>query len=274
MTIDEPRIGILGLGTMGRAVARGWLGAGCVTPDRLRGTTARRETAEAAARDLGIDVDTDHRALVAASDVLVIGTKPWHVADLCRSIAPAFDRRRAVLSLAAGVTTETLADALGPDAAERAGIIRVMTNTPVHVGSAMSAVLPHVSAREEEITLAVDLFAAVGRAIRLDEKHADVLTALAGSGPAFAFMMIDALADGAVRCGLPKREAVGIAAQTLLGAARMVLETERHPASLRDDVTTPAGCTASGLAILESRACRAALADAVEAATRRAAELG
>jgi len=178
--------------------------------------------------------------------------------------------RHLVISIAAGVTIQTLADELG----SAVRLVRVMPNTPCLVGASATGYSPGLTATQADVELVGKLFSAVGKAYRVSEPLLDAVTGLSGSGPAYVYLMIEAMADGGVRCGLPRDVAQSLAAQTVLGAAKMVLETGQHPAALKDAVASPGGTTIAGLQVLERAAFRAAAIDAVEAATRRAQELG
>jgi pyrroline-5-carboxylate reductase len=192
------------------------------------------------------------------------------MADLLNEIRPRIQPHHLVISIAAGITIKQIADALG---SERR-IIRVMPNTPCLVGASASAFAASPQATAADVHLVQDLLNRVGRAVQVPEKLLDAVTGLSGSGPAFVAVMIEALSDGGVRMGLPRDLATMLAAQTLLGSAKLLLETGMHPGQLKDMVASPAGTTIAGLHALEQGGLRAALMDAVEAATRRATELG
>ena len=190
--------------------------------------------------------------------------------SLLTEIRPAVTAKHLIVSIAAGVSLQQLADGLGSDRR----LVRVMPNTPCLVGASASGYAPAATATAEDINLVDRLLNAVGRAFRLPESLLDAVTGLSGSGPAFVYVMIEALSDGGVRVGLPRDVATALAAQTVFGAAKMVLETGSHPAMLKDMVTSPGGTTIAGLQALENGGVRAALIDAVEAATKRSVELG
>jgi len=204
-------------------------------------------------------------------DTILLATKPNDIESALKEVAAGADGQpRLILSIAAGVTLTTLRDA-SPEAFR---LIRVMPNTPALVGKGAAAFCRGASATDADAETARTLLGAVGLAVEVPERLMDAVTGLSGSGPAYVYLMIEALADGGVKAGLARADAVKIAAQTVLGAAAMVLETGLHPAVLKDMVTSPGGTTIAGLAELERHGVRAALIDAVSTATRRATELG
>jgi pyrroline-5-carboxylate reductase len=202
--------------------------------------------------------------------VLVLAVKPQTMAAVLAEVRPTVSPRHLVVSIAAGVTLGQLAAGLGPDAR----LIRVMPNTPCLVGASAAGFAAGPAATADDVALVARLFGAVGKAFAVPEHLLDAVTGLSGSGPAFVYVLIEALADGGVRVGLPRDVALALAAQTVLGSAKMVLETGTHPAALKDAVASPGGTTIAGLHALERAGFRAAAMDAVEAAARRAAELG
>ena len=262
-------IAMIGSGQMGEALIGGWLAAKTVPPEALVATDASAERRDLVKRRFGVRTGTDNRDAASRADVVVLAVKPQILDGVMKELSPAL-AGKLVLSIAAGVTIAHLAR-LAPKGAR---FVRVMPNTPVLVREGVSALSfgDGVSAQDQQ--LARRLFEAVGRAVVVEEKLMDAVTGLSGSGPAYVFMAIEALADGGVKMGLPRTVADLLAAQTVLGAARMVLETGEHPAKLKDRVASPGGTTIAGLHRLEQGGLRAALMAAVEAASKRSEELG
>jgi pyrroline-5-carboxylate reductase len=269
-TRDDLRIGFLGAGKMATALAKGWMAAGLLSPSGCRASDPVVAARQAFTAATGGCAAASNREVVEASDVLLLAVKPQNMAEVLADIAPAVGHRHLVASIAAGVTLAQLGTALGSDAR----LVRVMPNTPCLVGASASAYAPSSGATADDVALVDRLLNVVGTAFRLPEHLLDAVTGLSGSGPAFVYTVIDALSDGGVRVGLPRDVATALAAQTVLGSARMVLETGLHIGVLRDQVTSPGGTTIAGLHALERGGLRAALIDAVEAATRRSQELG
>jgi pyrroline-5-carboxylate reductase len=265
-----PRIGFIGAGRMAAALARGWLAAGLTAPDRLAASDPYPAARDTFTADTGVATGADNGAVLASSDVIVLAVKPQTMAPVLAEARPQLREQHLVISIAAGITLRQLREGLG----ESCRLVRVMPNTPCLVGASASGYAPAETATPEDVALVDRLLNAVGRAYRLPEHLLDAVTGLSGSGPAFVAVMIEALADGGVRMGLPRDVAQALAAQTLLGTAKMVLEAGLHPAALKDAVASPGGTTIAGLHALERAGLRAALMDAVEAATRRATELG
>jgi pyrroline-5-carboxylate reductase len=263
------QVGFLGAGRMATALARAWVRAGLVRADCCRASDPLPQARQAFTAETGCAAGADNRAVAAASDVLVLAVKPQSMAGLLAEIRPAL-RAPLVVSIAAGIPLRQLSEGLGAGCR----LVRVMPNTPCLVGASASGYAPGERATPEDIALVDRLLNAVGVAFRLPEHLLDAVTGLSGSGPAFVYLMIEALADGGVRAGLPRDVATALAAQTVLGAAKMVLETGAHPGVLKDMVASPGGTTIAGLHALERGGVRGALMDAVEAATRRSAELG
>jgi pyrroline-5-carboxylate reductase len=266
---DGPAIGFLGAGKMATALTRGWLQAGLLRPERVHASDPLPAARAAFQQETGVAATADNRHVVAASDLVVLAVKPQSLSALFEEIRDALTPRHLVVSIAAGATLRQLRDGLG--ATHR--LIRVMPNTPCLVCASASAYSPGEHATDADVALVDRLLGAVGVALRLPEHLLDAVTGLSGSGPAFVYVMIEALSDGGVRMGLPRDAATALAAQTVLGAAKMVLQTRQHPGALKDAVASPGGTTIAGLHALERGGLRAALMDAVEAATRRAAEL-
>jgi pyrroline-5-carboxylate reductase len=255
---------------MAGALARGLIAAGVAAPGDVLASDPDRSTLDRLADGCGLQPCAGNAAVAAGSDVLVLAVKPQAIAAVLAELAPCLEARHLVVSVAAGVALATLRAGLGPGPR----LIRVMPNTPALVGAGAAAYALDASATADDERLVRGGLESVGRAVRVPEALLDAVTGLSGSGPAFVYQVIEALADGGVRVGLPRAVATELAAQTVLGAARMVLETGEHPAVLKDRVASPGGTTIAGLHALERGGLRAALIDAVEAAARRSAELG
>jgi pyrroline-5-carboxylate reductase len=255
---------------MATALARGWIAAQLLQSDHALASDPYPPARDAFQQQTGIRCVADNRAAVEASDVLVLAVKPQSLTELVRDVGRAIQPRHLVMSIVTGATLRQLGEALGVECR----LVRVVPNTPCLVGACASAFAGNNRAGEADLQLVERLLGAVGLAVRVDEKLLDAVTGLSGSGPAFVYVMIEALSDGGVRMGLPRAVATQLAAQTVLGAARMVLQTGQHPGVLKDQVASPGGTTIAGLHALERGGLRAALMNAVEAAGLRAAELG
>ena len=269
-TTSPLRLGFLGAGQMAAALARAWLAAGLVTPATCRASDPYPDARTRFEQQTGCAATADNRDVVTQSDVLVLAVKPQTLPALLDEVHNQVTERHLVISIAAGVPLKRLADGL----LANHRLVRVMPNTPCLLGASAAGFAAGPGARPEDVTLVERLFNAVGKAFAVPEPLLDAVTGLSGSGPAFVYVMIEALADGGVRMGLPRDVATTLAAQTVMGAARMVLETGQHPGQLKDAVTSPGGTTIAGLHALERGGFRAAVMDAVEAATKRSTELG
>lgn len=272
--MTSPRLGFIGAGKMASALARGFIEAGLAKAEAITAYDPFPAAGEAFVKSTNVQGNPvrlagSNKAVVEASDVVFLAVKPQQM-KLVYDELDEVVAGKLVVSIAAGVTLASLAGGLGP----RARYVRVMPNTPALVGKGASGYALGHGATADDAALVDKLLNSVGRAYKLDEKLLDAVTGLSGSGPAFVYVMIEALSDGGVRMGLPRDVATGLAAQTMLGAAAMVLETGLHPGVLKDQVTSPGGTTIAGLQALEQGAVRGDLISAVEAATRRAIELG
>lgn len=264
------KIGFLGAGKMATALARGFVNAGLASRDDLLASDPYETARAAFAQDTGGKVTTTNLEVARACPLLVLAVKPDQVNDVLAEIRPQFTAQHLLISIAAGVPLARLEAALP----EGARVIRVMPNTPALVGASASAYATGRAARPEDAALAQRLLSAVGLALAVKESLLDAVTGLSGSGPAYAFLMIEALSDGGVAAGLPRETATRLAAQTLLGAAKLLLETGQHPGALKDMVTSPGGTTIEGLHALERGGVRAALIEAVRAASDKSRKLG
>jgi len=264
------KLAVIGCGTMGKAIVGGLLRAGTIGPDQVFATTRRAGDAESLQDDFGISAGTDNVAACEAADVIVLTLKPQLLAAVIDSpqIAAACGSKL-VISVAAGISMEQLAQHLPTSA-----LIRAMPNTPCLIRAGMTVLARGPGVEDPQVEVAETIFKAVGDVLELEEKHMDAVTGLNGSGPAFVYVVLEALADGGVMMGLPRDVATRLAARVCEGAARMVLDTGFHPAALKDQVTTPAGCTIAGLLTMEDGRIRSVLARTIQEATRVAGGLG
>ena len=263
------RLAVLGAGKMGGILISAFLRSGLFEPEQITATVAHADRATSLEARLGVRSSLDNQAASQGADIIVLGVKPNQVAGLVAQIAPNLTPGTMLVSIAASVTTAAIEAIAG----QSIPVIRAMPNTPATLGAGMTALVRGRYATPEHMALAERMFRTVGRAVVVDEKHMDAVTGLSGSGPAFLYIILEALAEAGVNVGLPRDVATELAAQTAYGAARMVLETGAHPAMLKDEVTTPAGCTVDGILELEQGGLRVTLIKAVKRATERARAL-
>ncbi|HIE50380.1 MAG TPA: pyrroline-5-carboxylate reductase [Armatimonadetes bacterium] len=263
------RIAFLGAGAMGSALMRGLLQSRRVTPAQLLAADPDGTRREAVRTELGVTVTEDNAEAVRQANLIVLAVKPQVVVPVLHELRNILQPSQLLISIAAGVTLATLESA----AQVPLPVVRVMPNTPALVGCGASAYCLGTHATPHHGEQVRALLSAVGSVVEVEEKLMNAVTGLSGSGPAYVYLIIEALADGGVRCGLPRTTALQLAAQTVLGAAQMVLQTGEHPGVLKDRVASPGGTTIVGLQMLERRGMRGALLDAVLAAAQRAEEL-
>jgi len=263
------RVAILGAGKMGGILLQAFLKTNLIAPENVVATVQHPERSVALSAQYGVQVTTDNLAAAKTADVIILGVKPLQVAPLIETIKPAITPKKLILSIAASVTTAAIEEAAGTGVA----VIRAMPNTPAMLSAGMTAYCRGKNVSDEQMKIAHRIFETVGRAVVVEEKNMDAVTGLSGSGPAFLYIIIEALAEAGVNVGLPRDVATLLAAQTTFGSARMVLETGYHPAMLKDAVTTPAGCTVDGILELEEGGLRVTLIKAVKRATQRATQL-
>jgi pyrroline-5-carboxylate reductase len=264
------RLGFIGSGNMAEALMRGVIARDLWRKAHILASDVSEHRLAQIKKELGIATTLDNRETAKSSDMIVLAVKPAQVSGVLTDIAETISIDTLVVSIAAGVDIATIQSRLK----KKSPVIRVMPNTPALVLSGMSCLAAGTNADESHMDAAMRLFSGVGEAIVVDEGHLDAVTALSGSGPAYIFLIIEALSDAGVRAGLPRTIADKLSAQTVMGAAKMALETGKHPGQLKDMVTSPAGTTIEGLAVLEKAGVRGAFIAAVEAAYRRAKELG
>ena len=266
----EQTIGFIGAGQMATALGQGFVRAGLTEGSRLLAADPVADATARFAEATGASVAPSNVDLVNKADVVFLAVKPQQMAAVLEEIRSAVTAKTLVVSIAAGVPIAKMTAALG----DQTRLVRVMPNTPCLVGRGACGFCLGAAATESDATLVKDLLSAVGIAFQVPEKLMDTVTGLSGSGPAYVYTIIEALSDGGVRMGLPRNISTALAAQTVAGAAEMVLATGEHTGTLKDRVTSPGGTTIAGIQVLEEGGLRAALMAAVEAATERSIELG
>jgi pyrroline-5-carboxylate reductase len=267
---SKSTIGFLGAGKMATALAKGFVKAGLVTPKQIIASDPSDAARAAFAREVGAKTTAVNAEVVKFAEVLILAVKPDQVTGALAEIRERFTDKNLLISIAAGVTLAKLEAGLGAGAR----VVRVMPNTPALVGASASAFALGQSALPADAELAQKLLSAVGVAFQVKESLLDAVTGLSGSGPAYVYLFIEGLSDGGVAAGLPRDLATKLAAQTVLGSAKMVLETGLHPAALKDMVTSPGGTTIEGLHELEKGKLRGTVISAVRVATEKSKKLG
>jgi pyrroline-5-carboxylate reductase len=270
-TTSIRKLGVIGAGVMGKALIQGLAAKGVVPLENIWATAKTEASCEKVREELGIPAYTQYKDMLSDTDALLLCVKPSGIRNVLEKLKTyGVPKNTLIISIVAGVTIEQMEETLSSENP----VIRAMTNTPCLVGQGMTAICRGTHTTDDQMKLARKVFEAVGACMELDEMHFDAVTSLSGSGPAYLYLIMEALADGGVRVGLPRQAALKIVSQTVLGAAAMVQQSGRHPASLRDDVTTPAGCTIGALLVMEDGKIRSVLARAVEEATLIAGQLG
>lgn len=267
---SKRKVCILGIGNMGEALLKGVLAAGLYRKEEIVVSDISAERLAYIQSTYGVETTKRNAEAAGSSELIIIAVKPGELKSLIEEISPSIDDSKLMISIVGGVPIERMRRW----AKKEVHIIRVMSNTPVLVKEGATAISPGPGISDREIKITKKVFDSVGITVVLGEKYLDAVTGLSGSGPAYIFTIIEALSDGGVKVGLPRKEATLLAAQTVLGAAKMVIDTGKHTGVLRDMVTSPAGTTIEGLYGLEVGGIRAALINAVEYATRRAEDLG
>ncbi|MEE8600489.1 pyrroline-5-carboxylate reductase [Euzebya tangerina] len=265
----EGKIGILGAGRLGEALLSGLLRSGAAEPDQIRATVRHEAKAAELSERHNIAVSTDSAEVADWADIVVVAVKPQSLDTLLWQVAGRIHPGEPVISVVAGVPTTRFEEALG-----EVPVVRVMTNVPVLVDEAMSAIAAGTHASEKDLGLAEDFLRQVGRVVRLAEGDLDAVTALSGSGPAYFFLLAEAMIDAGILLGLPRDVATELIIQTMMGSALMLRDTGRHPVELRESVTSPGGTTIAAVRVLEEQRVRAAFLNAIEAAKNRSVELG
>jgi len=263
------KLAIVGLGKLGGLLAESFIARGLIQPKDLVATVRHSDRAEMLDKKYPFPVHIDNHAAVSGADIVLLAVKPQTMEEVCESIQSVVTNDKLVISIIAGVPNASLERLFG----DEVPVVRAMPNTPCSVGSGMTVLCRGKAAADKDVALAERLFDTVGRTILLDERHMDAVTGLSASGPAYIYVILESLAEAGVKLGLPRDVATLLAAQTAKGASEQVLASGAHPALLKDEVTTPAGCTIDGLLELEEGKLRVTLIKAVVKASERAREL-
>jgi pyrroline-5-carboxylate reductase len=268
--VEHLRFAFIGGGNMAEALIKGLLSGLAVDPKHVIATDVLPERCRYLQATYGVTTSADNAHAVQESQVILLAVKPQVMSEVLETIAPVVRRDKLVISIAAGITLQTLQRALGTDSR----VVRVMPNTPALVLAGAAGISPGSAVTPQDVAVVERIFNAVGRSVVVSDDMMDAVTGLSGSGPAFIFALIEGLSDGGVLMGLTRQMATVLAAQTVLGAAKMVLETGKHPGELKDMVTSPAGTTIAGMHALENGGLRGLMMEAVRRATERSAALG
>jgi pyrroline-5-carboxylate reductase len=264
-------IAIIGTGNMGDALVSGLIGSGSSNPQNIICSDVRKDKLDKIKTMYKVRTTTSNLKAVSQADIVIYAVKPQLMASVLIETGKKLDMSKLVISIAAGVPLAAMESCIDKDMR----LIRVMPNIAAAVKEAATAIAAGAHATKEDIELAMEIFNSIGRCIFLKENYLmDAITGLSGSGPAYIFLIVDALADAGVKMGLSRQDSLFLAAQTILGAAKLLIETQEHPGQLKDKVTSPGGTAIAGLATLESGGLRTTLINAVEAATNRSKELG
>ncbi|WP_406671046.1 pyrroline-5-carboxylate reductase [Methanolobus sp. ZRKC4] len=269
MSLDAKKLGFIGTGKMGSALINGICNAGLFSPSNVYASDLYEPSLDALKQNAGVNVSTDNKVTVVNSDVIVLAVKPQILRKVIASIKDDITEDKLIISIAAGVKLEAIEDELK----EGTRVVRVMPNIAATVAEAASAISTGRNASVDDADDVLAIFGSVGSSLIVPEHLMDAVTGLSGSGPAFIFPVIEAMADGGVFEGLDRNSAIVLAAQTVLGAAKMVLETNTHPGQLKDMVTSPGGTTIRGVRVLEECGVRAAFMKAVIESSDRSKEL-
>jgi pyrroline-5-carboxylate reductase len=263
------KLALIGAGKLGEGLLSGMLGSQLVPVSHVEATVAHQPRADYLAEKYGVKAHTHNRKAVTGADLILIGLKPQQVKGFLQEVKKQLRKDALIISAAASVTTALIERELG----HPARVVRAMPNTPCLIRHGMTALAAGKHATPEDLKIAQAIFGSMGRTVVVDEKHMDAITGLSASGPAYVYLIIESLAEGGVKLGLPRELSTELSAQTLLGASALVLQTGEHPAKLKDVVTTPAGCTIDGLIELEEGGLRVTLIKAVVRAAQRARQL-
>jgi pyrroline-5-carboxylate reductase len=269
--LKNKKISLIGTGNMGEALLSGLISSGSSDPKNIICTDVRENRLKSIKEKYGVQTTTDNIKAVEASEIIIYAVKPQIIASVLRETASCLDMSKLIISIAAGVPLAAIESCLN----KKLRLIRVMPNIAAFVKESASVIAAGGNATEEDIKLSLAIFDSMGRSIFLKENILmDAITGLSGSGPAYIFLIVDAMADAGVKVGLSREDALFLSSQTVLGAAKLLLETKEHPGRLKDMVTSPGGTAIAGIHTLEKGGLRTTLINAVEVATKRSKELG
>jgi pyrroline-5-carboxylate reductase len=266
----QEKVGVIGAGKIGSAIARGVIRAGLANKESVMASDVSNDLRQAIAQELGIKVTPDNSELCDFADIIILAVKPQVVDPVAKEIARKLDKAKLLVSVAAGVPLSRIEGNL----ARGARVVRVMPNIPCVVGAGAAGFAGGAHATPADLEKVGAILNSFGIGLPVEEKYLDAVTGLSGSGPAYVFLFMEALADGGVQVGLSRDVALKLAMQTVYGAARMALESNKHLGELKDEVTSPGGTTIAGLYAMEQKGFRGTVIDAVVSATRRSQELG
>jgi len=267
--MSKINLGIIGLGQMGSAIAGGLASSGLKNEFQIFGSTRGTDSAKEAAKDLGIRCGTDNSDVVKSADIIILAIKPHQVEKTLKSVASQLKPNQLLISICASITTEQLDEWSD----HKPSIIRAMPNTPCLIRNGMTAICEGPRSKKQDIDIATKIFSSLGKVAVIEESLFDGVTGLSACGPAYIYLILESFSEAGVKIGISRETSILLAAQTMMGAAQMVLQGNKHPASLKDEVTTPAGCTIDGLMALEEGKLRVTLIKGVLAATRRSKAL-
>jgi pyrroline-5-carboxylate reductase len=268
--LKEKKIGIIGTGNMGEALIDGLLHSRSSVPENIICSDVKKEKLKTVREKYGITSKTNNPDVVKASDIIIYAIKPQIMTKILKETADFLDSSKIIISIAAGVPLSAIESCLNKELR----LVRVMPNIAAFVREGASAIAPGRHTSEGDLKIAKAVFDSVGKSVIIEESLMDAITGLSGSGPAYIFLIVDALADAGVKMGIARDDALFLSSQTVLGAAKLLMDTKEHPGKLKDKVTSPGGTAIVGLHTLEEGGLRTTLINAVEAATNRAKELG
>jgi pyrroline-5-carboxylate reductase len=268
--LKDKKIGIIGTGNMGDALISGLVHSRSASPGQIMCSDIRRDKLKSIKETYGVTTTGNNLEVVKGSDIVIYAIKPQIMASILKETADCLDMSKLAISIAAGVPLAAIESCLGKELR----VVRVMPNIPASVKEGAAAIAPGKHALKEDLKVAKAIFDSVGKSVIIEEELMDAITGLSGNGPAYIFLIVDALADAGVKMGLSREDALFLSAQTVLGAAKMLIDTNEHPGRLKDMVTSPGGTAIAALHTLEEGGLRTTLINAVEAGTKRSKELG